>query len=718
MNMKDRFPFSALAAALFVAFPASADSFSNPDFSPSQGDFGGVGLMQMPTGRVADEGQFTLGATLNEDYYHYYSSLQLMPWLEATVRYTRVPSVKYSNDPDYSGDAMTTDKGIDAKVRLWEEGYWLPETSIGLRDIGGTGMFDGEYIASTKRFGPVDLTLGVAWGYMGNSGNLLGDKSLSGDDCGRNTGTKGKGGIVDLDRMFTGCAALFGGVEYQTPWAPLRLKAEYDGNDYVSDRADLAKQPQSHFNFGAVYGLGDWGNISASYERGNTWTFGFNLQTNFNTLNQSWLDSPKPTFAPSHDETDWDKLASDLEAIAGYKDARVYANDEEIVVEGEQSKYRDASIAHDRAAAILANTNEPASTYRLIDKKNGVAVTESRINAEDYKRVANQAYIGAEPDDAISHQEDPRNIDAPLMADNSSSFIWGISPTLQQSLGGAEDFYLFNIGVSADAAYWLSDNIEFGGSVYLNLYDNYDKFTHTVAPGDSTSLKRVRTLVRQYISDNPVRMNNLQMTHFGHIFDDLYTQAYAGYLEMMYAGVGSELLYRPINSNWAIGLDVNYVAQRDPNSQFGIFTEENYYDPIDKRNYKVQTGTVTGHLSVYYRPEWQWFDDLMIKGSAGRYLAEDVGVTLDVSKQFDSGVIAGAFVTKTNLSADEFGEGSFNKGFYISVPFDAFTVKPSANRALIEWVPLTRDGGQMLATKYSLYDMTNGRYPRSEFTNR
>ncbi|OEE49338.1 hypothetical protein A1OS_23515 [Enterovibrio norvegicus] len=743
--MKTHVPFrySALALALFpfiasdAAF-ASDSSFasdsilaSEPTFASeqktkaltptyhhtSQSDFGGVGLMQMPSGRSAPEGEFSVGYTANEDYRHYHASLQLMPWLEATLRYTQVPSKRYGGN-GFGEDTHYTDKGIDVKFTLWEESYWLPETSIGMRDLGGTGLFDGEFIAASKRFGPVDLTMGVGWGYMGNSANLLGNKAT--DDCGRDTSYKGKGGSVDFERFFTGCAAVFGGVEYQTPWEPLTLKLEYDGNDYRSDFAYIDEAQETNFNVGALYRLGDWGNIRASFERGNTATLGFTLHTNFNEMKQVWVDSPKPAYAPAAEgtDTDWDKVAEDLAYISGFQKTKVYVDDNVITVEGNQSKYRKPAEAHDRAAAILANTQTPADTYRFVDVKNGLAVTTTDVDANAYRTVANQEYVGASIHDVATPYQASTTANGALKADRSERFVYGMSPTLQQSLGGAEDFYLFNLGVSGDAAYWFTDNLELGGSVYVNLYDNYDKFTHTVAPGDSTELKRVRTLVRQYISDNPVRLNNLQLTGFGQFFDDVYTQAYAGYLEMMYAGVGSELLYRPMGSNWAFGLDVNYVAQRDPNSQFGVFTDENYYDPIDKRNYSVQTGTVTGHASVYYRPEWSWFDDLTIKASAGRYLAEDQGVTLDVSKQFDSGVIAGAFVTKTDLSAEEFGEGSFNKGFYISIPFDVFTVQPSANRALIQWIPLTRDGGQMLSRKYHLYDMTNGRYPRSEFTNR
>ncbi|USH03275.1 YjbH domain-containing protein [Grimontia kaedaensis] len=717
------FKLSTLSLALMHALPATANDLDFTPFTPTQSDFGGVGLMQMPTGRVAPEGEFSLGVTMNDDYRHYHSSLQLMPWLEATIRYTQVPDLLYSGDDSFSGDTYYTDKGIDVKVRLWEESYWLPETSIGLRDLGGTGLFDGEYIAASKHIGPFDFTAGIGWGYIGNRANLKGDTSL-GDDCGRDTSYKGKGGSFDYARWFTGCMSVFGGVEYQTPWEPLSLKLEYDANDYKSDfivtRSDKEMPQDSPFNVGAVYRFGNWGDIRASYERGNTWTVGFTLKTNFNTLAQNWIDTPTPAYngaqGKSVEDIDWDRVAADLETIAGYGDTKVYADDESITVVGSQSKYRNRDFAHEKAAMILTNTGSKASTYHLVEQQANQTTIQTDIDASAYRKVANQEYVGASVTETTT-RVNPESARGMLQTDTSKPWSVSVNPSLQQSIGGSEDFYLFNIGVTAGASYWLTDNIEFGGGVYVNLYDNYDKFKYDVPP-DGTDLKRVRTLVRQYISDNTVRVSNLQLTAFDKFGDSFYVQAYGGYLETMFAGVGGEVLYRPLNSNWAFGLDMNYVAQRDPNSEFGIFTEEVHYDPITGRYYRVQTGTPTGHFTTYYRPEWSWFDDLLIKASVGQYLAEDKGVTLDVSKQFDSGVIAGAYLAKTNLSAEEFGEGSFNKGFYISIPFDIFTVKPSASRALIGWTPLSRDGGQMLGRKYSLYSMTDARYPNSEFTNR
>jgi hypothetical protein len=63
----------------------------------------------------------------------------------------------------------------------------------------------------------------------------------------------------------------------------------------------------------------------------------------------------------------------------------------------------------------------------------------------------------------------------------------------------------------------------------------------------------------------------------------------------------------------------------------------------------------------------------------------------------------GVFFTKTNVSAAQFGEGSFDKGFTITIPLD--WVLPISTQSEISTVirPVQRDGGQPLAGDATLY---------------
>jgi hypothetical protein len=60
------------------------------------------------------------------------------------------------------------------------------------------------------------------------------------------------------------------------------------------------------------------------------------------------------------------------------------------------------------------------------------------------------------------------------------------------------------------------------------------------------------------------------------------------------------------------------------------------------------------------------------------------------------------------MSAAEFGEGSFDKGIKIEVPFAWLTGRPTQKTNSIVLRPLLRDGGARLNVDGRLYDTVRG----------
>ncbi|MEI7247111.1 YjbH domain-containing protein [Pectobacterium carotovorum] len=694
---------SILSAQAMAAETESSRTATNPNlrFQPagvSQSDFGGTGLLQMPTARMAKTGEFSLNYRDNEEYRRYSLSLQLFDWLETTVRYTDIRTRLYSEDLNFSGSQTYKDKSFDVKARLWQESYWMPDVSVGLRDIAGTGLFDSEYLVASKRMGPFDFTLGMGWGNMAQSGNIKNPAcSLKASFCQRSEGFSGTGGEFEVGNFFHGPAALFGGVEYQTPWDPLRLKLEYDGNDYSAERTSSNGVPQklkhdSPFNIGAVYRVGDVLDTTLSWQRGNTLMWGFTLRTNFNDLKPNYLDDAPPVYAPVQDGkgTNWQLVSKELNDKAGFKDADIYSDQKQVTIVADQTKYRDSEQATQRAATVLAN-HVPGSIdeYHIVQRSQRLPIASTEVDAKAFHQVKQAAVPLGQPEPETHRKEPVSDVRGQqVLLAEPNRLTYSLDPTLTQSFGGPESFYMYQVALKGNVDYRLSDHWSVGGTATLNLVNNYDKFNYKTPPTDGAALPRVRTWVREYITSSDLLLTNLQLTRMDNPAQDWYTQVYGGYLEMMYAGVGSEVLYRPFGKSWALGLDVNYAKQRDWN------------DIMRMADYDV----VTGHLTAYW--ELPFVEGAVAKVSVGRYLAGDKGVTLDLSRRFDSGIIAGAFATKTNVSAAEYGEGSFTKGFYVSIPFDLLFTEPTVKRGAVGWVPLTRDGGQMLQRRSSLYGLT------------
>lgn len=668
---------------------------------------GGTGLIQTPTARMLAEGDLRVSYTDNDQYRFWSATLQLYPWLQSTVRYTDLRTQLYSAVTAFSGDQTLKDKGIDVKFRILEESYYLPELSLGFRDFGGTGLFESEFIGLSKHVGNLDFHLNIGWGYLGTDANISNPLcSITDNFCDRPVGFTGRGGKVDYQRFFKGAASIFGGVEYQTPWAPLRIKLEYEGNNYTNDRAsftgDIERRlrQDTNWNVGIAYHWNDF-DFSLNYQRGNSVGFGVSYNFNLHKISQVKVDSPPRSLsAKTNDfpieQVNRNRLVQDLYYQAGFVTSSSNFNEDTVTVYGQQISYRNNDEAIERMGRIMAyELPETVKTYNIVNTVGSVPLVETIINADTFK--AQAKYLTPDPDLTSTYKRHDISQKSANSYDpsNTEGFFSGIETFWIQTFGNPEDFYLYQAGVLINGGYSFNGKTSVAGAIKVNLFENFDKFNFTTDQANS-ALPRVRTNAREYVSDRRVTMENLFLHWNNRIAPSLYAQVYGGYLETMFAGVGAEILYRPLDSNLSFGFDINYVKQRSFENDFGLF------------DYEV----LTGHANIYWQPPF--LEDTQLTFNIGQYLARDRGVTVDFAKRFDSGIVVGAYAAFTDVSAEEYGEGSFTKGFYVSIPFDLFSLKPAKGQGRLPWVPIARDGGQALMRPITLYNTTE---ERSAFLN-
>jgi len=679
--------------------------------APTASDWGGIGLLQTPTARMADEGELAFTASHTSPYSRYNMVLQPLPWLEGAFRYVSVANRRYG--PEWlSGTQNYKDKSIDLKVRLLEESRWVPEVAAGFRDLGGTGLFSSEYLVASKRIGSFDASVGLATGYIGSRGDFR--NPLTSIDDRFETRPRAQGtGSLNSDGMFRGPVGVFGGVAYQTPWDALQLKLEYDGNDYKHEPQGNNQRQKSPFNVGASYAVNKNVHLHLGWERGDLAMFGITLRTNLaQASSMAKVLDPMPmplkqrpaTAVPEseHDTNvvaelfDWSGVANQLEQNAGLRVQSISRRGSELIVTGEQRRFYYPAQGLGRVGRVLDSTLPDDITWFTVQNARlGVPIVETSIERKalvDYIEHKTElstlaGHIEMAPPAAQQRETLYR---APLRR-----FDGGFNIGYQQSLGGPDGFVLFQVAGTYSASAYLTRNLWLSGTVSYNAYNNYDKFRYD-AP---SRLPRVRTNIRRYMTEEDLTLPNLQLTGTRQLARDTYGMVYAGLLESMYAGAGGEVLYRPLNERWAVGVEANWVKQRDFDQRFSF------------RDYSV----ATGHASFYYM--WGEERRVVTALSAGRYLAKDWGATLAVSRAFDNGVTMGAYATKTDVSSKDFGEGSFDKGIYVSVPFDFLLPRSTRARANFAWNPLYRDGGARLARSYGLYQMTSERDPEFFFDN-
>ena len=264
-----------------------------------------------------------------------------------------------------------------------------------------------------------------------------------------------------------------------------------------------------------------------------------------------------------------------------------------------------------------------------------------------------------------------------------------VTPNLRQHIGSPEQFFLYQFWLAGTVDADLMRGLSLTGTVGKTLYENF----YRIRLESDSVLPHVRSDIKHYLQKGSQKgaisnIVRLQSNFNFKLSDSTYGRMSAGLFEEMFGGVSAELLYRPFNSRLSFGMDMNRVRRRTFEQKFDFF------------QYEVDTG----FASVYFEEPWY---NALISLHLGRYLAGDKGGTLQISRRFDSGVRVGAWMTLTDVPFETFGEGSFDKGFFIVIPYSVLLGKTSTSWGAFGYRPLFRDGGQRLVFQNGLYDVTS-----------
>lgn len=680
-----------LALAMACSQPAAAeDSYHQPN------DFGDVGLLQTPSAYFSKAGEFRFGRSWADPYRSWNFSVQPYDWFEASYRYVEFTNEAYGASDNY------LDKNFNFKFRLVEEAGWIPQLALGFIDLGGTGLLASEYVVASKRINDFELTLGLGWGRLGARGGIDNPFTWVSDRYDEPREVQAAGDFT-LDSLFKGSEiAPFGGVRWAPLGKPYSITLEREGNDYQSEPFGNNLDVDWPVNIGANY---RWKSLDlgVAYERGNQLTFRVTVGGNLATAAEppKTLDPAKTAVAP-----DAASAASPAATLApnqsGFVDTLQAALQRQqitlravdfdpaagkISIWFSQNKYRKEVAALSRvarSAAALAPLEYQQLT--LISLNGDLEAYRATVDRETVRQVASGNAEVDELNGSTSFAPpEPRraNVDFDGLTDYPEA-AWRISPATRQSLGDPNNFIYAQLWLALSARVQLSERLDVRGTLGADIVNNFDSIDRE----SDSLLPHVRSDIARYLDEGDTGLVSLYGNYIWPLSADWYARLSAGIFEQMYAGVAGELLYRPFGRDWALGLDVNRVRQRDYDQRF------------DFLDYEVSTG----HATLYY--EFSPLD-MLVKLSGGRYLAGDEGATLDISRRFKTGVVVGAFATKTNVSAEEFGEGTFDKGFYISIPLDMLIRRSTKRQVGFAFRPLSRDGGQRVFDGTPLYGATS-----------
>ncbi len=627
---------------LFLSSVIYADNFTYNIYN----NHGVVGLINLPTARFYDEGAH--GVTLYDGTPDQKITLSSNPydWFEASFFYSNIQGRPY---PGYSYQDYK-DKGFNVKIRLKEEGIF-PAIAVGLNDFAGTGLHNSEYIVASYGKNKLDFHLGLGWGQLNGSNSKISNPFgyIREDFKNRPINFEDKGGQLNLKKYFSGkTASPFYGVSYALN-RNLLFMIEKDTTN-VDSQIIAYEKKKSEYSFGISYSINENFNVGLSYERGN-----------YASLKIVYKNSPKSSYKKyeyqnpdtNEDDDKYTKLIRNLEEN-GIGVKKISESSKSIGLELTQFIHPDLNVVE----RIISEASLKAGIDKNIKKD---------IKIADLRGVS-------EIDEAFK-----RNATVIYERPTTSLFNTSTGFRFKPFIASREEFFKGAFLIENNTEIILRENLFFNVNLKYSLANNFDDLRF---PPIDTFPAQVRSDVKQYLKnmDEGILIGRAQFDYHMTPKDNHHMMITGGILEDMFSGVGAEYLFFKPNTNYSFGAELFKVKKRDYEWSFGHLDYENTF--------------LTANF--YYRNYGIIPFDLKI--SMGEYLAGDIGTTVEFSRRLESGVSFGAFATFTDVSSEQFGEGSFDKGIFFNIPI-------FGNSIAYTWRPLTKDPGAKLVRRNTLHDL-------------
>ena len=571
--------FLLLSALSILVAPAS---FGGPS------DFGTTGLIKMPDARMEEDGVLRATIAVDEVANVYNVTFQALPKVQATFRY----SIFNPTDLQGSRDDLR-DRSYEVKSQLLSEADWRPAIALGVRDLLGTGAWEGEYIVASKAFGRFDATLGLGWGRLGSRSafsNPLGMISDKFDDRPRGTETGGDfGGESRGDSFFRGDAAVFGGLSYRFAGVPVTFIAEYESDQYDREVRLGTLDSPSAWNLGLAWEPWRGINLRASWLRGDTLglTFSSQVETKSMAARRQVRRAPpeglnaKTGLPDGYDPRSWyDRMlfASEQSGLL-LKEGRLQASERKASMVIENREYNLTADAVGQVASLSERLMPPEVTsVDILIEEEGLSGPTVNYRLQRSGGATDHRYGGA----AVNALTILAPRDPPQSTNTTDygypSLALGVDLAAKVQLMDPDDPARKQVYAKLTGRLQLSNHTNLWMRYEQNLYNDF-----TTKRASNSRLPNVRTQVARYLVEGESGVEQLYAEHKRSLSPSIHTRTYAGILEAMYGGVGGEVLYSPYKQRWALGLNVSAVKQREFERNFKF------------RDYE----TVTGHVSAY-----------------------------------------------------------------------------------------------------------------------
>lgn len=644
----------------------------------------------MPSARMSKTGMIAAGFAHAPPYQIYGVNFQVFDRIEVSANYRIYKGVTESSfGKEGFGDDAERIGNVKLGVLIPSDGYpSLPSISIGLEDFLGTKRFNAQYIVVTQQFkrGNVECTLG--WGRKRIDGFF--------------------GGVAWTPFYRSGIPVL----------KDISLLAEYDATDYKKHPHEhpSGRKVKSRINAGLTFVGWDTLQLSVSSLRGVDVAMMGSLNFPLGTTDGIFpkIDDPVPYHSPIDTEpigirrTEQEfaqeiAFAFSEQGLDLYKAFFTYdaRGGKELWLKIVNNRYREERAVRDRMQHVLAAlAPSDVKTIVVLIEAYGVVCQTYRFRNEDLQRwhsarITDFELATLSPKRDAPHEPDAYDT-ALIFRRHKPIWTFTVMPRLQTFFGSVSGKFKYNLSGVASMQGYLFDE------VYYSLQGSYAIKSSFASVGtrdrnNPSRLPQVRTDTLKYYQTSSFSFEQAYLQKSWNLGKGWFYRLGGGYFEPAYGGGATEVLYYPVNTNWAVGAECATVWKRQ---YHGLGFTHKIGEFKQGRERHIPFVGVQYFLDFYY--DFKPLSlDLII--NAGQFLAKDLGVRTEIGRYFKSGMRFALWCTVTNGHDHVNGKIYFDKGFSFLIPMDIFLRQSSLSYLGYTMSAWLRDVGARAATGKRLY---------------
>lgn len=648
------------------------------------------GYFTMPSARMFKEGVIAAGAASVRPYTIYGLNFQAFQRLEFSLNY-RVYNgiVEHNFGHEGFGDDAERTANVKLGILSLRDGFpGLPEISVGVEDFIGTKRFNSKYILATKQF--IDWNLECTLGY-------------------------GKGRIKGL---FCGAA-----------WSPFRhfhvpvvkdvtFLAEYDAINYKKHPHEhpSGQTVKSRVNGGIAFSLWNTLQFSLSSLRGTEVAALGSLRFPIGTTKGLFpkVDDPIPYRSPVDTEPlgitrKARDFAQEIAYALGDQGLDLYSaslgyDDEgckELYLKVVNNRYREEKVVRERTQHVLAAlTPSDVKTIFVIVEADALPCQAYCFRNEDLQRWRQGVISDFELQTLAPMREafqfPSEYVAARIFQRAKPIWTFTIRPRLLTFFGSTSGKFKYNVSAIASPEGYIFNQVYYKFQVGYSIKSSMQGLGGPDRANPSRELI-VRTDSLKYFQSSSFSMEQAFLQRSWNLGKGWYYRLALGYFEPAYGGTATEFLFYPVNSNWAVGVQLAAVLKR---RYHGVQFRRTTLQLRGNHYVKVPFVGIQYFFDFYY--DFKPLNmDLLLSG--GQFLARDKGVRIDVGRYFRSGMRFSLWCTFTNGHDKVSGHTYFDKGFAFLIPLDVFLKQSSRNYTGYAMAAWLRDVGARAETGKKLY---------------